>query len=199
MIRHLRLVFVMVLLAGATISAGQSPSGSQTPAPQQPTFRVNVDYVEVDVLVTDARGDYVRDLKKEDFQVFEDGKPQTIANFVPIDIPIERGQQPLFASQPIAPDVRGNEQPFNGRVYVMVLDSAHTLPVNTNLMRLAARKFINEKLGANDLMAVVTAHGVAGGPDDGQEFTNNVCSSPPSKNSGARSRVPRCSTRSTTS
>ena len=164
----------MVLLAGTLISAGQSPSTAPSQAgPQAPTFRVAVDYVEVDVLVTDARGEYVRDLKKEDFQIFEDGKPQTIANFVPIDIPIERGEQPLFASAPIAPDVHSNEQPFNGRVYVMVLDSPHTLPQNTNLMRLAAKKFINEKFGANDLMAVVTARGVGGGPDDGQEFTSN--------------------------
>ena len=174
MIRHLRLVFVMVLLASAMLRAGQSPAGSQAQAgPQTPTFRVAIDNVEVDVLVTDARGDYVRDLKKEEFQIFEDGKPQTIANFVPIDIPIERGQQPLFTNQPIALDVRTNEQPFNGRVYVMVLDSAHTLPQNTNLMRLAAKKFISEKLGANDLMAVVMARGAAGGPDDGQEFTSD--------------------------
>ena len=164
----------MVLLAGAVVSAGQNPAPAQSPAgPQTPTFRVNVDYVEVDVLVTDAQGNYIRELKKEDFQVFEDGKPQTIANFVPIDIPVEQSQQPLFATQPIDPDVRGNEQPFNGRVYVMVLDSAHTLPQNTNLMRNAAKKFISEKLGANDVMAVVTARGAAGGPDDGQEFTNN--------------------------
>jgi VWFA-related protein len=173
MIRHLRLVFVMALLAGAMLSAGQSPTSTQAQAgPQTPTFRVAADFVEVDVLVTDSRGDYIRELKKEDFQIFEDGKPQTIANFVPIDIPIERGQQPLFTSQPIAPDVRANEQPFNGRVYVMVLDSAHTLPQNTNLMRLAAKKFISEKFGANDLMAVVMAHGAGGGPDDGQEFTS---------------------------
>ena len=163
----------MALLAGAVVDAGQAPGEQPQAAPQTPTFRVSVDYVEVDALVTDARGNYVRDLKKEDFQIFEDGKPQTIANFVPIDVPIERAEQPLFAAQPISPDVRDNEQPFNGRVYVMVMDSAHTLPQNTNLMRNAASKFINEKLGVNDLMAVVTARGAAGGPSDAQEFTNN--------------------------
>src|SRR5215475_4485403 len=172
--RHLRVVVALVLLGGAVVSAGQNPAPAQPSAgPQTPTFRVNVDYVEVDVLVTDSQGHYVRELKKEDFQVFEDGKPQTIANFVPINIPVERAEQPLFATQPVDPDVRGNEQPFNGRVYVMVLDSAHTLPQNTNLMRNAAKKFISERLGENDLMAVVTARGAAGGPDDGQEFTNN--------------------------
>ncbi len=168
MIRHLRLAAVLVLIGGSILRAGQ-----EAQAPQTPTFRVTVDYVEVDVHVTDAKGNYVRDLKKDDFQIFEDGKAQTISNFAPVDIPVERGQQPLFTSRPIDPDVQSNEQPFAGRVYVMVLDSAHTLPQNTNLMRLAAKKFINEKLGANDLMAVVQAHGVAGGPDDGQEFTSN--------------------------
>ena len=115
----------------------------------------------------------MRDLKKEDFQVFEDGKPQTITDFALVDIPIERAERPLFAKQPIEPDVRTNERPFDGRIYVMVLDQAHTLPQNTNLVRRAAQKFIDEKLGANDLMAVVSARGAAGGEEYGQEFTNN--------------------------
>jgi len=166
MIRHLRVAAVIALLGGPVLHAGQQ-------AQQTPTFRVAVDYVEVDVLVTDAQGNYVRDLKKEDFQVFEDGKPQTLSNFVPVVIPVERSEQALFKSQPVEPDVRSNEVSFAGRVYVMVLDSAHTLPQNTNLMRIAAKKFINEKLGSNDLMAVVTARGAAGGSEAGQEFTNN--------------------------
>src|SRR5438270_590268 len=67
MIRHLRPLVVMVLAAGVVVSAGQSPAGGQAPTGQQPpTFRVAVDYVEVDALVTDARGDYVRVLNKID-------------------------------------------------------------------------------------------------------------------------------------
>ena len=154
------------------LGAGQAPAGRASRPGAD--LQVSVDYVEVDVLVTDAQGNYVRDLKKEDFQIFEDGKPQTLSNFVPVVIPVERNEQALFTlSKPIDPDVQSNERGFNGRVYVMVLDSAHTLPQNTNLMRLAAKKFINEKLGSNDLMAVVTARGAAGGADDGQEFTSS--------------------------
>ena len=174
MIRHLRVaaVTLAVVLLSLPVVRGQTSTGQQA-GPQTPTFRVSVDYVEVDVLVTDSQGNYVRDLKKEDFQIFEDGKPQTLSNFVSVDIPVERSQQPLFTSRPIEPDVQTNERIFSGRVYVMVLDSAHTLPQNTNLMRLAAKKFISDKLGSNDLMAVVSARGAAGGPDAGQEFTNN--------------------------
>jgi VWFA-related protein len=175
--RQIRIAVLFVLLsAGATLRAGQAPAGqtpAQPPASQTPTFKVQVDFVEVDAIVTDARGNYVHELKKEDFQIFEDGKPQPITNFAPVDIPIEQGERPLFAKAPVEPDVTSNEQPFAGRVYVMVLDSAHTLPQNTNLVRRAAKRFINEKLGSNDLMAVVTARGAAGGDPTGQEFTNN--------------------------
>src|SRR5688500_5615185 len=59
------------------------------PAPQMPIFKTEVEYVEVDVRVTDAQGRFVRDLAAADFQVFEDGKPQKIAAFSLVDIPIE--------------------------------------------------------------------------------------------------------------
>ena len=116
MMRNLRVAAVMIFAAGSCLGAGQAPSGQAPAAPQTPTFRVAVDYVEVDVLATDAQGNYVRDLKKEDFQIFEDGKQQTLSNFVPVDIPVERGEQALFTKQLIEPDVKSNEQPFGGRV-----------------------------------------------------------------------------------
>jgi hypothetical protein len=40
-----------------------------------------------------------------DFQIFEDGKPQTLSNFISVNIPVQRGQQPLFTSRTIDPDV----------------------------------------------------------------------------------------------
>ena len=55
--------------AAAGTRAGQQP----------PTFKVEVNYVEIDARVTDAQGTFVDDLTKDDFQIVEDGKPQTIA------------------------------------------------------------------------------------------------------------------------
>ena len=43
-----------------------------------------------------------------------------------VDIPIERSDRPLFSPRPIEPDVKTNERPFDGRVYVMVIDDLHT-------------------------------------------------------------------------
>src|SRR5260221_375923 len=140
---------LFVLLAGTALTAGQTAA----PTSQQPTFKLRVDYVEVDVVVTNRAGNLVRDLKKEDFQVLEDGKGQTITNFTHVDIPVERGDRPLFASDPIEPDVKTNEKPFDGRVYVMVIEDYHTRFGRTQRVNAAAKQFIERRFGANDLMA----------------------------------------------
>src|SRR5207249_97458 len=149
---------------------GRAQQAAPPGGPQTPTFKTQVEYVEVDATVTDQQGTFVRNLKKEDFQVLEDGKVQTISTFTLVDIPIERYERPLFAAQPIEPDVRSNEQPFDGRVYVMIIDDLHTDFAKTQRVKAAARQFIEQRLGANDLMAVLHTFGPA---DASQEFTNS--------------------------
>jgi len=164
---------LIVLLAGPALTAGQAPAPPASPqpqAPQPPTFKLRVDYVEVDAVVTDRQGRIVRDLKKEDFQVLEDGKSQAVTAFTMVDIPVDKDNRPLFATAPIAPDVKTNEKPFDGRVYVMVIDDLHTRFGRSQRVKLAAKQFIERRLGANDLMAVVHT---AGPSDANQEFTNN--------------------------
>ncbi|MER3428166.1 MAG: hypothetical protein C4334_08700 [Pyrinomonas sp.] len=43
--------------------------------------RVNTDLVVLNLTATDAKGDYVRGLRKEDFRVYEDGREQQVAEF----------------------------------------------------------------------------------------------------------------------
>jgi VWFA-related protein len=172
MTKRLRLAALLVVFAGTALTADQNPPAQPPPQPppQGPTFRVRVDYVEVDVVVTDQRGNLVRDLKKDDFQVLEDGKAQQISTFTTVDIPVERADRPLFAESPIEPDVKTNEKPFDGRVYVMVIDDLHTRFGRGVRVKAAAKQFIERRLGANDLMAVVHTAGPAEG---NQEFTSN--------------------------
>ena len=54
------------------------------------TFRSEINYVQIPVRVLDARGEFVRGLAQSDFQIFEDGQPQTITAFSAVDIPFIR-------------------------------------------------------------------------------------------------------------
>src|SRR5215510_14799872 len=160
---------VMVVTAAAVVLGADQAPPSQ-PQSQTPTFKLRVDYVEVDVVVTDREGALVNDLKQQDFQVSEDGKSQSISAFTHVNIPIERADRPLYSNVALEPDVKTNETPFDGRVYVMVIDDLHTRFGRSQRVKLAARQFIERRLGANDLMAVVHT---AGSTDFNQEFTSS--------------------------
>src|SRR5438552_2976426 len=100
--QRIRLAGLFLVLEGAAVVAGQqapqsstsaqssssaqAPSGTTAQSPATPTFKAQVEYVEVDALVTNQQGQFVRDLSKDDFQVFEDGKRQTISTFSLVDI-----------------------------------------------------------------------------------------------------------------
>ena len=135
---------------------------------QPPTFRSSVNYVEVDVQVTDRDGHVVRDLTAKDFQVLEDGQLQTIDTSTFVDLPVRAHELPV--SLP-APDVSSNAQDAQeGRVYLLVLDDLHTPPLRAQVVQDIARLFVERSLGMNDRAAIVVT---SGRPSLSHDFTSN--------------------------
>jgi VWFA-related protein len=155
------------VLAASVVATAQQ---SQAPAQPQITFRTGADYIEVDAVVTDGKGQFIRDLKLSDFEVLEDRRPQKIDVFALVDIPLERADRPAYRPA-VEPDVVTNAKDFEGRVYVLVLDANHVPAQDSLLVKRAARQFIQQNLGANDLAAVVLAQ--TGSRDDNREFTSS--------------------------
>src|SRR5207253_7632090 len=109
----------------AAQAAPQAPATAQadTSAAPEVTFKAEVNYVEEDVRVVDRQGNFVKGLKREDFQVAEDNKPQKISTFGLVDIPLTPVVKPQFAGRdalPIEPDVASNEQVLDGRLYLIL-------------------------------------------------------------------------------
>ena len=168
--RAMRRIVVGLVVAAV---AGAGPSAQQPPSTAEPqvTFKVEINYVEVDAAVFDRQGGFVRDLRREDFQVLEDGVVQDVTAFTQVDIPIERAEPaPLQATSVIEPDVVTNARPFDGRVYVIILDDKHTAAFRTAQTKKAAEQFITRYMADNDLAAVITTSGQGGAT---QEFTSN--------------------------
>jgi VWFA-related protein len=172
-IHSFRHVLAAAVAAVVTALPSAQPQTQRPPEPSsapQITFRTGADYIEVDAVVTDAKGQFVRDLKQADFEVFEDKRPQKIDVFSLVDIPLERADRPAYRPDPVEPDIITNERDFEGRVYMVVLDANHVRPENTALVKKVATQFIQRNMGANDIAAVVLAQ--TGSRDDNCEFTS---------------------------
>ncbi len=72
--------FLLGLLGLGVLAGGAVWIGAQENKPDT-VFRVTVNMVQLDVAVTDKKGDYVTGLSPWDFQIFEDGITQKLATF----------------------------------------------------------------------------------------------------------------------
>jgi len=77
----LRCVPLAILLLGFSAARGQDSSAELTQKDSAPTFQSKVNVVLVPVVVRDSHGRAIPDLTKDDFQLFDKGKLQTIASF----------------------------------------------------------------------------------------------------------------------
>jgi VWFA-related protein len=169
--RRFLLASLALLCAGAIAMAQQAPAAPPA-AGQQPsvTFRTETNFVEVHAIVTDQKGAFVKDLTRDDFEIYEDGRLQSPSVFSLVDMPVERPFVPAAAAGPIEPDVRATTRTFDGRVYIILLDDLHTNVTRSNNVKEVAKKFVDEYLGTNDLAAVVYT---SGRQESGQELTNS--------------------------
>lgn len=161
---HLARAAAVLAAAGMTCVLGGANA-----AGQQATFRADVNYVEVDAVVTDVSGGFVSGLTAADFELFEDGQPMRIETFHEIDVPIARADRTLSGAI-VHADIASNEAVADGRVYVLLLDDLHTRPTASLEVRRRAREFVERYVGSNDLVAVLHT---SGRPGASQDFTSN--------------------------
>jgi VWFA-related protein len=161
-------------LALTVCASGMSGARAQAPRDSQGspavTFQVEVDYVDVDVVVTDEQGTFVRGLTRDAFEVYEDGKPVKIDTFSTVEIPVQRFDATRFGGRSFVEDVRSNQSVLGGRFYVIVLDDVGTSPIRSQYVIRAARQFVERHFAANDTAAVVYT---SARRDRAQEFTGD--------------------------
>jgi VWFA-related protein len=102
---------------------------------QQPLIeKIEVSVVNVDVTVTDRAGKRVRGLTVDDFEIFEDSKPQKITNFYAVQ----------HARLPAAPRQDAADDRFRRKVLVIV-DNVHSSRHNRDVALARLEEFINDR------------------------------------------------------
>ena len=86
LIRYLQSFRATGVLLALAFCGSATASQEQGATPAQ-TIRVEVNRVNVGVIVTDSKGKFVESLRREDFQVFDNGAPQQITDFASVETP----------------------------------------------------------------------------------------------------------------
>src|SRR6516225_1114593 len=116
-------------------------TNEQAPVPIGTVIRTESRLVLVDAVVSDKKGHYVTDLRKEDFKVYEDNKEQSIASF-------------SFGSDPAL------QNASNQKHYLILFFDTSSMEMGDQLQaRNAATKFIESNTNPDALMAVVNFGG----------------------------------------
>ena len=125
------LIFTIAVL---TLAESHAQTQQAAAAPAE-TLKVETKVVLVDTVVTDKKGNYIRDLTQNDFKVWEDGKEQAVTSFSRED---------------------ANADPSKGNRHYMVLffDNSTMDFGDQAKAREAAAKFIDANAAPNRLIAI---------------------------------------------
>jgi VWFA-related protein len=144
--------------SGQTPPAGQPASPNQAPNPNQPAsttpqFRTGINFVRVDVLVSDKKGAPVVDLTQEDFEVFEDNKPQKVESFklMKVDGNAPEGETPREIRSDYVLEAEAARE--DTRLFAIYLDDYHVRRGASMAVRQPLIKFLRT-LGPMDLVGV---------------------------------------------
>jgi VWFA-related protein len=144
-------------------------------APPTQEIKVKTELMEVRAVVTDQKGRIVENLKKEDFELLENEKPQEISFFSVSQV--EGGLNPPVAAKGGAPEKpsdlprtseRLSEPPV--RTTLLYVDNLHLSFSSLNRVKQAIRDFVKERLTDQDMVALATS-GQTLGP--AQQFTRD--------------------------
>lgn len=135
-----------------------------------PAVRIETELVQIDVVVEDEKGQLVRNLKREDFQLTEDGKVQSLSYFS-----VGTSSRParwLKGDRTAVPASGGTATESvidTGRYLVLAIDDLHLSPGSLLTAKQALQRFIDQQISTSDQTSLITTSGTLGLY---QQFTN---------------------------
>jgi VWFA-related protein len=158
-LRHI-VVLVVCGLANQAVALQQPTQFPPSTQEQVPTFRADVTLITNDVIVRSNDGQFVSDLVKEDFEIFEDGIKQEIASLVLI----HGGRAFNLQLPPSTPVQEGiilpSAQPRSdtaGRVFVLFIDDLHMEADSTPRIRDLFKRISKNLVHEGDMFSMISS------------------------------------------
>jgi VWFA-related protein len=182
MVNRIHLAALCALIPAATmLSAQTNPSAQTNSTPSAEvstqeaplTFKSGLNLVPVPVVVRDSRGNAIGTLGVEDFQIFDNGKPQTISKFTVEKLTREPVSKPTVAATDKPPAngatlVDANTEGIPDRYVAYLFDDLHMPQGELVYTRDAAWRQIQASSDPRERTAIYTTSGVPM-----QEFTTD--------------------------
>ncbi len=130
---------------------------AQTPTPtpnNDDVVKISTNLIQIDVTVTDKKGNTVKDLKREDFEIFENGEKQDISNFSFISNQRAQTQNPTEKTNIPKPVGTLRAEQIR-RTIALVVDDLSLSFESAYRVRRALKKFVDEQMQEGDLVAIV--------------------------------------------
>jgi VWFA-related protein len=145
--------------APAPPEPAKAPASTQPPQSSGQVIRRSFDVIRTDVIVRDQKGQFVADLKKDDFEVYEDGVKQEVVSFVLT----HGGRTYNVAAPPPPPPQEGiilpPPRPANdaaGRIFIIFIDDLHLDFRNTPRIRKLFEQVSKELIHEGDMFGIVS-------------------------------------------
>lgn len=170
--------FVFTLLFFLLLSTSNF---AQTPTPTPPkddedVVKISTTLIQIDVTVTDKKGRQVKDLKAEDFEIYENKDKQNITNFSYVSVsPEKSAEKPKQTPNPndklALPTPPTKLKAENTRrTIALVVDDLSLSFESVYYTRRALKKFVDEQMQEGDLVAIIR---VGSGIGALQQFTSD--------------------------
>ena len=153
-----------LLIALTAIPPLPAPEQQKLPAQQLYRFKAETEIVLVNVIVRDKNGNPVRNLKKDDFTLLEDNKPQSIQSFdfEQTDMTAVAAPQQAVLAAPKAAVKASAAAPAekvdlrDRRLVVLFYDLTSMQPEDIDRAVEAGKKFVDQQMTAADLVGVIS-------------------------------------------
>ncbi|HEY0729362.1 MAG TPA: VWA domain-containing protein [Pyrinomonadaceae bacterium] len=148
----------------ATLVALAQTQPKPTPSPEQTddVVKIFTELRQTDVMVFDAKGKFVDDLKREDFELRVDGKPTPITFFERVEAGAGNEEAQWLAVRERPTPAKDPVPTTYGRKVIFVVDDIHLSQASIVQAKELIRKYIEYEHTENDEVQIVSASGRIG-------------------------------------